>query len=215
LTKVPLKEPIVRSSLGYSVSAIAIMLTVAPMVGAQQRVDNLSRPAPIGDPASATAMFPLSVAEVAPLPSEPDRYRVLAHRIDSISDYASRLAGPVELRDAIAQTTSRLVFISQIEHRFGLGGSPSTFAGAHSPYGSGDWLNFVTLAGFTGLARNSFLDPGGSDDTVLGSLRTAGQWAGVAAAAGGASWLISNLTRRSMCLSRLSCRRPTTEHQSR
>ena len=94
-------------------------------------------------------------------------------------------------------------------------GSPATLASTHSPYGSVDWINFVTLAGFTGLARNSFLAPDESDDTVLGSLRTAGQWAGMATAAGGASWLISNLTRRSMCLSRLSCRRPATEHQVR
>jgi hypothetical protein len=188
---------------------------VAPVLGAQQRVDNLRPAVAIPDSANATALFPLSVPDIAPLPSEPDRYRILAHQIDSISDYASRLAGPAVLRDQIAQTTSRLVLFSQLEHRFGMGGSPTTFANAHSPYGSMDWINFVTVAGFTGLARNSFLAPDESDQTVLGSLRTAGQWAGIATAAGGASWLISNLTRRSMGLCRLSCRRPTTAHQNR
>jgi hypothetical protein len=203
----------VRSSLRSSVYAIATMLAVAPVLGAQQRMDNLHRAPPVADSASATALFPLSVADVAPLAPEPDRYRILAHRIDSISAFASRLAGPAELQDEIAQTTSRLVLFSQLEHRFGMGESPPTFASAHSPYGSLDWINFVTLAGFTGLVRNSFLAPDESDETVLGSLRTAGQWAGMATAAGGASWLISNLTRRSVCLSHFSCRRPTTERK--
>jgi hypothetical protein len=209
----------VRSSFRYSVCAIATMLVVVPVLGAQQRADNLRRAAAVTDSASATAnataLFPLSVPDVAPVSSEPDRYRILAHRIDSISAFASRLAGPAVLRGEIAQTASRLVLFSQLGHGFGVGGSPATFASAHSPYGSMDWINFVTLAGVTGLARNSFLAPDESDETVLGSLRGAGQWAGMAAAAGGASWLISNLTRRSMCLSRLSCRRPTTEHQNR
>jgi hypothetical protein len=190
------------------------MLAVAPVLGAQQRTDNLRGATAIADSASATALFPLSVADVAPLASEPDRYQILAHRIDSISAFASRLTGPAVLRDEIAQTTSRLVLFSQLEHRFGMDGSPAPFGNAHSPYGSVDWINFVALAGFTGLARNSFLAPDESDDTVLGSLRTAGQWAGIATAAGGASWLISNLTRRPMCLSHLSCRPPATEHRS-
>ena len=190
------------------------MLTVAPVLGAQQRVDDLRRAA-TADSANATALFPLTVPEVELLPSEPDRYGILAHQIDSISAFASRLTGPADLHDEIVQTTSRLVLFSQLERRFGVGGSPATFAGAHSPYGSMDWINLATLAGFTGVARNSFLAPGGADDTVLGSLRTAGEWAGMTAAAGGASWLISNLTRRSMGLCRLSCRRPATEHQSR
>jgi hypothetical protein len=205
----------VRSSLRYSVCVTATLLAVAPVLGAQQRVDNL-HPAPaISDPASATALFPLSVADVAPVAPEPDRYRVLARQIDSISAFASRLTEPAVLRDEIAQTTSRLVLVSQLEHRFGMEGSPATFASAHSPYGSVDWINFVTLAGFTGLVRNSFLAPDESDDTVLGSIRTAGQWAGMATAAGGASWLISNLTRHPMCLSHLSCRRPPADNQYR
>ena len=204
-----------RSSLRYWACAIATMLAVAPVLGAQQRMDNLHGAPATADSANATALFPLSVADVAPLASEPDRYRILAHQIDSISAFASRLAGPAVLRDEITQTTSRLVLFSQLEHRFGMNGSPATFASAHSPFGSVDWSNFVTLAGFTGLARNSFLAPDESDETVLGSLRTAGRWAGMATAAGGASWLISNLTRRSMCLSRLSCGRPTTEHPNR
>lgn len=190
------------------------MLVVAPVLGAQQRVDNLRRAA-AADSANVTALFPLSVPDIVPRTSEPDRYSVLAHQIDSISAFASRLAGPALLRDEIAQTTSRLVLFSQLEHSFGVDRSPATFANAHSPYGSMDWINFVTLAGFTGIARNSFLAPGESDETALGSLRTAGQWAGLATAAGGASWLISNLTRRSMGLCRLSCRRPATEHQNR
>jgi hypothetical protein len=191
------------------------MLAVAPVLGAQQRMDNLRPATAIADPSSATALFPLSVADVAPVAPEPDRYRILAHRIDSISAFASRLTGPAVLRDEIAQTTSRLLLFSQLGHRFGMEGSPATFANARSPYGSVDWMNFVTLAGFTGLARNSLLAPDESDETVLGSLRTAGQWAGMAGAAGGASWLISNLTRRSMCLSHLSCRRPATDRQNR
>ncbi len=191
------------------------MLAAAPVLGAQQRTDNLHGATAIADSAGGTALFPLSVADVAPLASEPDRYRILAHQIDSISAIASRLTGPAVLRDEITQTTSRLVLFSQLEHRFGVAGSPAPFANAHSPYGSVDWINFVTLAGFTGLARNSFLAPDESDETVLGSLRTAAQWAGMATAAGGASWLISNLTRRSMCLGRFSCRGPTTEHQNR
>ncbi len=203
-----------RSSLRYSVCAIAILLTVAPRVGAQQRVDNLRRAA-TADSANATALFPLTVSEVELIPSEPDRYGILAHQIDSISAFASRLTGPTVLHDEIAQTTSRFVLFSQLEHRFGANGSPATFANAHSPYGSMDWINLATLAGFSGLARNSFLAPGGTDDTVLGSLRTAGEWAGMTAAAGGASWLISNLARRSMGLCRLSCRRPAIEHQIR
>jgi hypothetical protein len=205
----------VRSSLRYLVCATATILAVAPVLSAQQRVDNLHRGTAPADSASATALFPLSVADVAPVAPEPDRYRILAHRIDSISAFASRLAGPAALRDEVAQATSRLVLFSQLEHRIGMGGSPATFANAHSPYGSADWINFVTLAGVTGLARNSLFAPDESDETVLGSLRTAGQWAGIATAAGGASWLISSLTRRSMCLSHVSCRRPTTERQNR
>jgi hypothetical protein len=205
----------VRSSLGYLVGAIAAILTAAPVMGAQQRVDNLRREVPVADSTSATALFPLSVPDVEPLASGADRYGILAHRIDSISAIASQLTGPAMLRDEVARTTSRLVLFSQLEHGFGGAGSPATFASARSPYGSMDWINLATLAGFTGLARNTFLAPDESDETVLGSLRSAGQWAGMTAAAGGASWLISNLTRRSMCLSRLSCRRPTTEHQTR
>lgn len=207
-----------RSSLRYSICAIATVLTAAPVLGAQQRLDNLRRAAGTADSANATALLQLSVADVvpdvAPFPSEADRYGVLAHQIDSIGAFASRLTRPALLRDEIAQTTSQLVLFSQLEHRFGIDGSPATFASAHSPYGSMDWINFATLAGFTGLARNSFLAPGESDETVLGSLRAAGQWAGIATAAGGASWLISNLARRSM-LCRLSCRRPATEHPNR
>lgn len=204
-----------RSSLRYSVCAIATMLTAAPVLGAQQRADNLRSAARVADSASATALFPLTVPQVELLPSERDRYGILAHQIDSISAFASRLAGPTVVRDEIAQATSRLLLFSQMEHRFGAGGSPATFASAHSPYGSMDWINLATLAGFTGLARHSFLAPGETDETVLGSLRTAGEWAGMTAAAGGASWLISNLTRRSMGLCRVSCRRPATEHQNR
>lgn len=207
-----------RPSLGYSVCAIAAMLVAAPVLGAQHRVDNLRRAVPVADSTGTTALFPLSVPDavpdVEPLTSEPDRYGILVHQIDSISAFASRLTGPAELRDEVARTASRLVLFSQLEHGFSGVGSPATFATARSPYGSMDWINLATLAGFTGLARNSFLAPNESDETVLGSLRAAGQWAGMTAAAGGASWLISNLTRRSI-LCRLSCRRPATEHQNR
>lgn len=204
-----------RLPLRVSVYAIVAAFAVAPLLGAQQREDNLHAAPAVADTASTSALFPLTVADIQVGTSAADRYRILAHRIDSVSSVASRLTAPSALRDEIAQTTSRLVLFSQLEHDFGFGGTPASFANAHSPYGSMDWINFVTLAGFSGLARSSLLAPDESDQTVLGSLRTAGQWAGMATAAGGASWLISNLTRHSMCLGRLSCRRPTTENQNR
>src|ERR1700722_18995428 len=107
------------------------MVTAAPVLAAQQRVDNLRRAAGVADSSNATALFPLSVpdavADVAPLPSEPDRYGILAHQIDSTGASASRLTGPAVPRDGIAQTASRLVLFSQLEHQFGIGGSPATF----------------------------------------------------------------------------------------
>jgi hypothetical protein len=205
----------VRPSLRLPVCAIVTAIAVAPVLGAQQREDNLHAAPAVVDTASTSALFPLSVADVPAGASEADRYRILAHRIDSVSTLANQLTAPSMLHDEIAQTTSRLVLFSQIEHEFGFGGTQAAFANARSAYGSMDWINFVTLAGFSGLARNSFLAPDESDQTVLGSLRTAGQWAGMATAAGGASWLISNLTHRSMCLGRLACHRPTTEYQNR
>jgi hypothetical protein len=203
----------VRQPLRLSVCAIVAAIGLAPVLRAQQREDHLHAAPAVVDTAGTSALFPLSVADIPAGSTAADRYRILAHRIDSVSTLGSRLTVPSMLHDEIAQTTSRLVFFSQLEHNFGFGGTPATFAGPHSAYGSMDWLSFVTLAGFSGLARNSLLAPDESDQTVLGSLRTAGQWAGMATAAGGASWLISNLTRHSMCLGRLSCHRPTLENQ--
>ena len=56
-----------------------------------------------------------------------------------------------------------------------------------------DWVNVVTLAGVAGLGRSTLLSSNQSEQTVWESLRNAGQWAGMATVAGGASWLLAKL----------------------
>jgi hypothetical protein len=205
----------VRLPVRLPVCAIVATFAIAPLVGAQQREDDLHPARAVTDTAPASAFFPLSVPDVS-LGATPDgRYRLLAQRIDSVSAVGSQLATPSILRDEISTTASRIVLFSQLERAVGFGVAPSAFANSHSAYGSANWLSVVSLAGFTGLARNSLLVPDETDETVLGSLRTAGEWAGMATAAGGASWLISSLARHPMCLGRLACHRPAAETQSR
>ena len=204
-----------RLRVRLPVCAIVATFAVAPLVGAQQREDGLHPARAVADTADARALFPLSAPDVSPGATPDGRYRLLARRIDSASAIGSQLTTPSTLRDEISTTASRLMLFSQLERAVGFGAAPSTFANSHSAFGSENWLSVVSLAGFTGLARNSFLAPDESDETVLGSLRTAGEWAGMATAAGGASWLISSLTRHPMCLGRLACHRPAAETQNR
>ncbi len=204
-----------RLPVRLPVCAIVATFAVAPFVGAQQREDDLHPARAVADTVSASAYLPLLVPDVSLAATPSGRYRLLAQRIDSASAIGSQLTTPSTLRDEISATASRLVLFSQLERAIGLGAGPSAFANSHSAYGPSNWLSVVSLAGFTGLARTSFLAPDESDDTVLGSLRTAGEWAGMATAAGGASWLISSLTRHPMCLGRLACHRPAAETQKR
>jgi hypothetical protein len=192
------------------------MFTVAPGLFAQQRDDALQRARPITDSASGTALFPLSVAQVTGEPTAPDRYRILTHEIDSISTLAGRARTPSTLHDEIATTSGRLMLVSQLAHDFGSSaGPPVGLARPRAIYGTMDWVNFVTLAGVAGLGRSSLFSSDASDQTVWGSLRNAGQWAGMATAAGGASWLLSNFTRHSACFGRLACHRAPVERLNR
>lgn len=71
--------------------------------------------------------------------------------------------------------------------------------------------NLVTLAGVAGVGRGALFFSDGPEQTVWESLRNAGQWAGLATAAGGASWLLSTLGRHSLCAGRFACHRaPST-----
>lgn len=202
--------------LRLSLCATVTMLTAAPGLFAQRRDDALQRARPITDSASGTALFPLSVAQVTGDPTASDRYQILTHQIDSISTLAGRVHPSSTLHDEIATASSRLLLFSQLAHDFGSSAEPPVgLARPRAIFGTVDWVNFVTLASVAGLGRGSLFSSDASDQTVWGSLRSAGQWAGIATAAGGASWLLSNFTRHSVCFGRLACHRPPVERLNR
>jgi hypothetical protein len=192
-------------SLAVSVSVLA----AAPMLVAQQSGGVLHLDRPVADSSSGTALFPLSIAEAPSDPGAPARYQLLAHRIDSISSLAARLQAPTRQFDGIVPTASRVVLFTQLTRNLGqLNAAPSSLGTGRATYGPMDWVNVVTLAGVAGLGRSTLLSSNQSEQTVWESLRNAGQWAGMATVAGGASWLLAKLGRHSLCGGRLTCRRP-------
>lgn len=195
--------------LRLSLCGAVTVLTVAPRLVAQQRAGVTVSARSAADSADPTALFPLSVGQVEPPAT--DRYQILAHRIDSVSNLAARLQTPAKQQNGIAPTATRLLLFSQLTRNLGQSNDASPGVGKpHAAYATINWVDFVALAGVTGLGRNSLRSSDASDQTVWESLRNAGQWAGLATAAGGASWLLARLSHHALCVGRLACRRPPT-----
>jgi hypothetical protein len=110
----------------------------------------------------------------------PNRFHILAREIDSASAIAGRMQIAAAAREQTAQAASRFLLLSQVAR--GLERRRT------------DWVSAVTVAGVMQLQRTSLFSSGEPSPGIWGTLRGGGQFAGLAAITGGASWLLSNLT---------------------
>lgn len=154
----------------YYVSAALIVAFAAPKLPAQQAGAGALHAA---DTVQRVPLFPRSIASSAS--AAPSRFQVFAHEIDSLSAVGGQMETAAAKRQQSAQAASRFFVLAQATR--GLA--------RHV-----DWVSAVTAAGIAQLA------PSGPTD-LWGTLRGDGQMAGLAGLTGGASWLLSNLTRYS------------------
>jgi hypothetical protein len=155
----------VRHSV-YVWVAIIVALT-GPRLAAQEVGTDALHAA---DTVHRVILFPRSLA--ASPTAAPSRFQVLAHEIDSLSAIGGQMETAAEAREQSAQAASRFFVLAQATRGFGR---------------RVDWVSAVTAAGITQL--------GLAEPNVWGTLRGDGQIAGLAGLTGGASWLLSNLTR--------------------
>jgi hypothetical protein len=156
-----------------------IVALAAPGIAGAQQLGGQSLHPP--DSAHVT-LFPHSL--VAPAPNT-SRFQLLARQIDSASAVGEEIQSETAARQEAAQTSARLLLLTEVAHGFD-----------RRPSFGRDWMSAVTAAGLTQLDRVSlFAPPDESSPTIWQTLRTDGQFAGLATLTGGASWLLSNLTR--------------------
>jgi hypothetical protein len=152
----------------YYVSVALIVAFAGPKLAAQQAGADALHAA---DTVQRVPLFPRSIAATAA--PTPTRFQVLAHEIDSLSVIGGQMETAAAAHQQSAQAASRFFVLSQATRGFG----------RHV-----DWVSAVTAAGITQL---------GESGPLWGGLRGDGQMAGLAGLTGGASWLLSNLTRYS------------------
>ncbi len=154
----------------YYVSAALIVAFAGSKLPAQQAAAGALHAA---DTVQRVPLFPRSIAaNAAPAPT---RFQVLAHEIDSLSAIGGQMETEAAARQQSAQAAGRFLVLAQATRGFG----------RHV-----DWVSAVTAAGISQLV------PSGPTN-LWGTLRGDGQMAGLAGLTGGASWLLSNLTRYS------------------
>jgi hypothetical protein len=154
----------------YYVSVALIVAFAGSKLAAQQAgADALH----VADTVKRVPLFPRSIA-ATPAPT-PTRFQVFAHEIDSLSAIGGQMETAAEAHQQSAQAATRFFLLSQATRGFGR---------------RVDWVSAVTAAGITQLG-------GLSEPNLWGTLRGDGQMAGLAGLTGGASWLLSNLTRYS------------------
>jgi hypothetical protein len=140
--------------------------------------------------AGGQSLHPVDTAHVTLFPRtlgpepDPSRFQLLVRQIDSASAIGEQIQTRTAARQDAAQTSERLLLLTQAVHGFERG-----------PSFGRDWMSAVTAAGITQLGRVSlFAPPGESSPTIWQTLRSDGQFAGLATLTGGASWLLSNLS---------------------
>jgi hypothetical protein len=126
------------------------------------------------DTARRVELFPRSLVPSAP--PALNRFQVLAREVDSASAVGRQMQMVAADREQSTQQASRMLLVSQAVHGFG-----RRTVGA-------DWVSAVTAAGVMQLSRTPLFTPGQS------WWRNDSQFLGIAGLAGGASWLLSNLT---------------------
>ncbi len=175
-----------RVRLHRTVRATLIALIAAPGLAAQQSSFDALHTSGAGH----VPLFPRAIGVAAPAaPAEPNRSEMLAREIDSIGEIGGRMQSAAAAREETARSTSRFLLLSQLAR--GLERRPDGTRAMGM-----DWISAVTAAGVTQLARTSLFAPDLSGPGFWSSLRSGGQFAGLAAITGGASWLLSSLALR-------------------